>query len=321
MQRIVFTKSGRGVYRQGSWFATNGKWVAASLVGVAAVFAGGFVAGKQLQPAAPQTVVNKVVRQDDETLKVALELENTIAEQRNMVASARRDASERLRAMAMKVGQLQAQVIRVEALGQRVAGMARMDSTEFNFAEAPPLGGPESAAVYVDKDPLLDTLDSLDQQIDYRERQLLTLEKLLIDRQLANNTEIKGKPVEKKKGWMSSRFGFRTDPFTGRKTFHKGIDFAAPIGTDIVSVGGGVVTWAGDRSGYGILVEINHGDGYSTRYAHCKTSLVEQGDRVEPGQVVALVGMTGRSTGPHLHFEVWKDGQPINPIDYIRASR
>ena len=110
-------------------------------------------------------------------------------------------------------------------------------------------------------------------------------------------------------GWVSSGFGQRSDPFTGRTAIHEGVDIASRFGSTIKAMGGGVVSYAGDKDGYGCTVEINHGNGYTTRYAHCKSTLVRVGDRVTKGQGVALVGTTGRSTGPHLHFEVLRDGK------------
>ena len=127
-----------------------------------------------------------------------------------------------------------------------------------------------------------------------------------------------GRPV--KSGWLSSYFGKRTDPFTGKPANHTGIDFAGKRGDEIVAVADGVVTWSGDRYGYGVMVEINHGNGYSTRYAHNSENRVSVGDEVKKGQVVALMGKTGRATGPNLHFEVLHDGRRVNPVTYIRDS-
>ncbi len=121
---------------------------------------------------------------------------------------------------------------------------------------------------------------------------------------------------------MSSRFGRRTDPFNGRVAWHEGVDFAGKLNSDIVSVAAGVVTWSEERSGYGIMVEINHGGGFSTRYAHCSENLVQVGDVVKKGQVIAKMGSSGRSTGPHVHFEVYKHGRAVDPASYIhRAAR
>ena len=121
-------------------------------------------------------------------------------------------------------------------------------------------------------------------------------------------------------GGISSYFGQRTDPFTGKPANHTGIDFAGKMGAEITAVADGVVTWSGDRYGYGIMVEVNHGNGYSTRYAHNSENLVQVGDEVKKGQVVGLMGRTGRATGPNLHFEVLKNGRRVNPVTFIRES-
>jgi murein DD-endopeptidase MepM/ murein hydrolase activator NlpD len=124
-----------------------------------------------------------------------------------------------------------------------------------------------------------------------------------------------GRPV--REGYISSYFGERMDPFNGEEAMHKGVDFATDAGADVLAVASGIVTWSGPREGYGNLVEINHGNGYTTRYAHNAQTLVSVGDTVERGQAVAVVGSTGRSTGPHVHFEVLRDGTQINPMAFV----
>jgi murein DD-endopeptidase MepM/ murein hydrolase activator NlpD len=125
-----------------------------------------------------------------------------------------------------------------------------------------------------------------------------------------------GKPV--KNGWVSSYYGYRTDPFNGKKVFHDGLDFAGKEGSKVYAVADGIVTWKGRRNGYGELVEIDHGNGYVTRYAHNKTVIAEQGQKVTKGQAIALMGSTGRSTGPHVHFEVLRDGKSVNPYKFVQ---
>ena len=140
-----------------------------------------------------------------------------------------------------------------------------------------------------------------------------------MSRNLENEVFPAGRPVEK--GWISSYYGMRSDPFTGRPEFHKGMDFAGKQGSDIVAVGGGMVTWAGKRYGYGNMVEITHGNGYVTRYGHLEKIVVEVGQAVKKGQLIATLGSTGRSTGPHVHFEVIENGKTVNPLKFIQASR
>ena len=152
-----------------------------------------------------------------------------------------------------------------------------------------------------------------------RERQLEMLEQVGSARELTQAVSPSGRPITK--GWLSSYYGMRTDPFHGRREMHKGLDFAGNKGDAIVATAAGVVSWAGKRYGYGQLVEIAHGNGYSTRYGHCHEILVKPGDRVEPGQTIALMGSSGRSTGPHVHYEVLENGRQINPTRFVRASR
>ena len=152
--------------------------------------------------------------------------------------------------------------------------------------------------------------------MDYRDERLTTLESLLMDKQLLRDMQPEGRPVND--GWMSSGYGYRTDPVTGRKEFHGGVDFAGKPGLEVRAVAAGVVTWSGKRWGYGNMVEINHGNGYVTRYAHNRANTVALGEKVEKNQPVALLGSTGRSTGPHVHFEVVQNGRSVNPWKFIR---
>jgi murein DD-endopeptidase MepM/ murein hydrolase activator NlpD len=136
-----------------------------------------------------------------------------------------------------------------------------------------------------------------------------------MSRSLSERVTPSGRPVEE--GWLSSRYGKRNDPFTGKQDFHKGLDFAGKKGSEVIAVGDGVVSWAGVKSGYGKLIEINHGNGYATRYGHNQSNLVKIGDTVKKGQQIALMGSTGRSTGPHVHFEVLHDGKAVNPSKFV----
>jgi murein DD-endopeptidase MepM/ murein hydrolase activator NlpD len=231
---------------------------------------------------------------------------DTLEQQRLQVVDAKRDLQERLDALASRVGQMNAHVIRLDALGRRLTQMAHLDKGEFNFDSAPAVGGPEGVVegALVGSSDISSMLDGLSQQIKDRERQLSVLESLISTRNL--NTQI------------SSYFGQRTDPFTGRLAYHRGLDFAGPAGSQVVAVASGVVTYAKERFGYGKTVEINHGNGYVTRYAHNQRLLVAAGDTIQKGDPISLIGSTGRSTGPHLHFEVLKQGRAVDPMSFVR---
>ncbi|MEA2080217.1 MAG: M23 family metallopeptidase [Pseudomonadota bacterium] len=242
-------------------------------------------------------------------------------EQKQDLAQVRDEAQNHLNALAVRMGQMQAQMLRIEALGQRVAQKAKLGESEFDFDQLPAQGGPADTA---DVEPLssLDFMKALDElalQIDDRQRQLEVLEQVVSQRELKHAVSPAGRPIGE--GWLSSYYGKRTDPFSGRQEMHKGLDFAGKMGSDVLATAAGVVTWAGKRYGYGQLVEINHGNGLVTRYGHAEEILVKVGDRAEPGQRIALMGSSGRSTGPHVHYEVLKNGKQVNPTKYVRASR
>ena len=252
---------------------------------------------------------------------ITMALQSELDAQRLQVVEATRNAGENMNAMALKLGQLQAHVIRIDALGKRLTKMAKLDKGEFDFGTAPAQGGPEvlSEEKAMGVSDFVKSLDDLSAQLEDRNRQLHVLETMMMNRNLQAEVMPAGRPVTR--GWLSSYFGMRTDPFTGRLAFHSGIDFAGRLNSDIIAVAAGVVTFAGPRNGYGNLVEINHGNGYSTRYGHSRKLLVKVGDTVKKGQVIAKMGSTGRSTGPHVHFEVLKNGHAIDPKRFIQASR
>ncbi len=244
-----------------------------------------------------------------------------IASQKAELNDVKRSGEARIEALAVRTAQLQSRLMRLDALAERLAGMAKLDKSEFDFGVQPAVGGPEADGLEqaLQTPEFLTTLDGLADQIELREQQLEIMENLLAKRKLRDEVFIAGRPILK--GWMSSSYGYRTDPFKGHKAWHKGIDFAGKKGSDVVAVGSGVVTRASKRSGYGHLVEISHPNGYTTRYAHNAEILVSPGDIVKQGQVISKMGSTGRSTGPHVHFEVLKGGKSVNPLAYIKRAR
>lgn len=249
------------------------------------------------------------------------QLTGELESQRETIDSIRQGSEDTLDALAIRIAQMNARIIRLDAVGRRITEMADIDDGEFNFDSDPALGGPEepmAAGSNVAVPEVLEAMTTLGYQLNNREAQLDVLESVLMNQSLKERVYPQGRPVSS--GWLSSYFGKRTDPFTGKPANHTGIDFAGKHGDEIVSVADGVVTWSGDRYGYGVMVEINHGNGYSTRYAHNSENRVSVGDEVRKGQIVALMGKTGRATGPNLHFEVLHDGRRVNPVKFIRDT-
>ncbi|NQY62472.1 MAG: M23 family metallopeptidase [Alteromonadaceae bacterium] len=231
---------------------------------------------------------------------------------------ANKTSDPRVLALTMKLAELQSHVLRLNALGDRLADEASIPDTEFNFNQEPPSGGPILQAKEVSTisiTQILVEITALAEQLSYEEKQLKMLESLTLGHHIENTSYLSGRPISK--GWLSSYFGIRKDPFNGNPARHKGVDFAGKENAEIIATASGVVSWAGERYGYGHLIEINHGDGFKTRYGHNKKLLVTVGDVVDKGQVIARMGSTGRSTGPHVHYEILRNNTQINPIKYV----
>jgi len=221
-------------------------------------------------------------------------------------------------ALTIKLAELQSQVLRLNALGERLADNANIPEEEFNFQQFPPSGGPSNPASEISPmtfSQLLKAVSNLDVSLKYEENQLQMLESLNLGHHIENSRYLSGRPISK--GWLSSYYGIRKDPFNGRPAMHKGIDFAGKEDGAIIATASGIVSWADKRYGYGQLVEINHGDGLKTRYGHNKELLVNVGDVVTKGQVIARMGSTGRSTGPHVHYEILLNDKQINPLKFV----
>ena len=244
-----------------------------------------------------------------------------IAQQKADLQAARGQLDGKVDALASRVGSLNAQLIRLDALGRRLTDLAGLDRGEFDFDKPPPAGGPEGQQAgnggSAQVPELAAVLDTLDEQIQDREQQLQALEMVMASRELGQRIIPGGLPLIG--GWISSHFGYRTDPFTGRGAFHAGVDFAGPAGSRVVAVGPGVISFSGWKDGYGNVVEITHPTGYVTRYGHNSRNLARVGQSVQKGDAIAIIGSTGRSTGTHVHFEVMRDGNVLNPTRYLAA--
>jgi hypothetical protein len=240
--------------------------------------------------------------------------------QRLQLEAVRGQMQGKVDALAARVGTLNAHLIRLDALGRRVTDLAGLDRGEFDFNEGPPVGGPEGEEFTTGSAQIPDltvALDTLEAQLEDRQRQLTVLESLMSTRSLGERILPGGWPIIG--GWISSHFGYRSDPFTGRGSFHAGVDFAGPKGAKVIATGPGVVSFSGYKNGYGYVVEITHPTGYLTRYGHNARNLVREGQTVQKGDPIAIIGSTGRSTGTHVHFEVERDGKVLNPMKYLNA--
>ena len=239
--------------------------------------------------------------------------------QRQFLNGMAQDLDGDLSALASTMGRLQGHLTRLDAVAERVVLAAQLDPVEFDLANPPAIGGPMSANSNPPRwNDLVENLGALGGEIAMRNARLTAIESLLLDEQLLEDMDPAGRPLQE--GWISSGFGYRTDPVTGRREFHGGVDFAGKAGLEIKAVAAGVVTWSGKRWGYGNMVEITHGNGLITRYAHNRANLVALGDRIEKNQPVAVLGSTGRSTGPHVHFEVARNGVTVNPWNFIQRN-
>lgn len=261
---------------------------------------------------------NMLDRQALELLKARLQ------QYQQELISARDNSQRELQGLTLRLAELQARLVRLDAVGQQVTKVARLDKGEFDFSAPVPVGGPETELAVTTKTiaphDFMAELDRLVAHADDRQSQLDVLSSLLANRKIEEDLYVAGRPI--KKGWMSSAYGKRIDPFTGLPAHHDGVDFAGKEGADVIAVAAGVITWSGERFGYGEMIEVSHGNGYVSRYAHNKENLVKVGDIVKKGATIARMGSSGRSTGPHVHFEVYKHGRPVDPASYIyRAGR
>jgi murein DD-endopeptidase MepM/ murein hydrolase activator NlpD len=219
-------------------------------------------------------------------------------------------------AMARRLGEMQAQLMRLDALGERVAKLAGIRPEEFNFRDLPGRGGVESAdARPLSMSELSDQVERVAKGVESRADYLDVVESELLSAHVRTALLPQNTPVTA--GFVGSGFGTRLDPFSGQMTMHAGLDFAAPVGTPILAAAGGVVSAAEYNPAYGNMVMIDHGNGLQTLYAHASKLEVRAGEIVRKGQQIANVGSTGRSTGSHLHFEVHVNGAPQNPARFL----
>jgi murein DD-endopeptidase MepM/ murein hydrolase activator NlpD len=241
-------------------------------------------------------------------------LQATTSAQAGQLDGTRRAAQREVNALAARLGELQAEANRLNALGERLTRIGQLGDGEFDFDKPVGVGG-EGPVRDMPAGDLRRGMDTLGLQLTDSGRQLSVLESLLFNRALDKSATPSREPIAN--SYITSPFGGRADPFGGGGAFHKGIDFHANIGDPVLAVADGVVSYAGTRSGYGNVIEVDHGNGYVTRYAHNSRLLAQVGDLVRSGQQVAKAGSTGRSTGAHVHFEVWENGHVVNPRKFL----
>ncbi len=240
-----------------------------------------------------------------------------LIEQKEQVELLKDATSQQMVGMLLKLGEVEGQIHRMNALGSRLVEQAGLSPDEFSFNQLPPsggLGGSENIELSGNNE-MLAKIDEMLQTLDSKSQQLLALESILLNHHIDEERYLAGRPITS--GWLSSYYGVRKDPFTGMPAMHKGLDYAGKEDNPVVSTGAGIVTWSGDRYGYGKLIEIDHGDGLVTRYGHNKQLNVKIGDVVTKGQEIALMGSTGRSTGAHVHYEVLRHGKHQDPLPYV----
>ena len=241
-----------------------------------------------------------------------------LSEQDDVVEQLREQSVARRQAVGRQIAEMQARLWRMEALASYMHETSGLPKDEFDFDAPVSQGGPLSNEAEVLEVDNLDTqLASLSRRLKQRETELSILDQVLLGIYNDKGARPAGAPIVK--GWMSSPFGERVDPISGKKAWHEGMDFAGAKGSEVIAVANGVVVFAGYRDGYGKMVEISHGKDMRTRYGHHEEVLVHAGQSVKRGDVIALMGISGRSTGPHVHFEVLKEGRPVNPARYVSA--
>lgn len=226
-----------------------------------------------------------------------------------------------LNAMAVKIGEMQAQLTRLDALGERLSLTAGMKPQEFRFTQAPGLGGAASSTLSANLTlrEFQEKLSSLSRDVENRADMLGVLDAQLFEQAVQKKLLPTIMPVNAP--FNASGFGYRIDPFSGQRALHEGVDFIADAGTPVMSAAGGVVSFAGPHPQYGMMIEIDHGNDLTTRYAHLSRIAVKEGDIVYRGRRIADTGNSGRSTGPHLHFEVRFRGNAQNPVRFLQAGQ
>jgi murein DD-endopeptidase MepM/ murein hydrolase activator NlpD len=254
-------------------------------------------------------------------LKIPLVRELVLAAQKSETERSREFMQQNLNSMAVKIGEMQAQLTRLDALGERLSTMAGIRPQEFRFSEAPGMGGAQSTTMPPQNLTLTqfnEKVAMLSRQMESRTDMLGVLEAQMFEQAVKKKAMPTMMPVAAQ--YNASTYGMRIDPFTGQQAMHEGIDFVVDVGTPVVAAAGGVVQFAGFHPQYGNMIDIDHGNDLVTRYAHLSKVLVKEGDVLQRGRHIGDSGNTGRTTGPHLHFEVRYRGTAQNPTKFLLAA-
>jgi murein DD-endopeptidase MepM/ murein hydrolase activator NlpD len=264
---------------------------------------------------------NTRISKSDIDTAIVRTTQNDLTQQAQELLQIKTETEEKLTGMVLKLAEIQSQMQRLNALGSRLVDQANLAPEEFQFDELPALGGPshETNIDLPTSDYILDDISSMLASIEDKQQQLRALESIMMNHHIDEQSYLTGRPISK--GWLSSYYGIRKDPFSGLPAMHKGLDFAGKEGSDVVATGAGLIVWSGPRYGYGQLIEIDHGDGLTTRYGHNKTIKVNVGDVVTKGDVIGEMGRTGRATGAHVHYEVLRNGKQLDPLPFVSRKK
>jgi len=242
-------------------------------------------------------------------------VETRVAEQEQEMRKTREYVRQHLDVLGSKVGGLQAQVSRINAVEMRIAEASGINLSDFQFDSEPAVGGASLGRQPSEQVDIENAIVAIEKELSQRESEIAAVDFLLSRNNLKSQQTPAGWPV--KGGWVSSNFGSRMHPISGRKQFHRGVDIPGKPGADVLAVADGVVVQSKKNGSYGWMIEIDHGDNYTTSYSHNSKNLVKVGQTVVKGQAIAKIGSTGLSTGPHVHFEVSKNNRRINPVRYL----
>lgn len=246
---------------------------------------------------------------NEDLARIALAQEANTADQEELDAL-KLGTEAQLQVLIEQLARLNSKMSQLDSQGKQIAEQLGMKAQDLDAFTLP------ATSQTLDNEPLIKQLQAMEASLENKSRQIAMLESLVSGHHIQQQSQLSGRPVEA--GWLSSYYGTRTDPFNGKPAMHKGLDFAGAEGDNVVATAAGIVTWAAERYGYGNLVEIEHKDGYITRYGHNQSIEVAVGDVVTKGQVIAIMGNTGRSTGAHVHYEVIRNGESVDPLPFTR---